>query len=110
MFEKYLVSAVLIGAGATVVMDVWTLLRKQLFGVPLANYALVGRWLAYMPRGRFRHDPIAKSPPVAGEIWIGWVAHYLIGIAFAGLLLAAFGLDWGRRCSSALPPSRRRFS
>jgi hypothetical protein len=96
MFEKYLVSAALIGAGATVVMDVWTLLRKQLFGVPLANYALVGRWLAYMPRGRFRHDPIAKSPPVAGEIWIGWVAHYLIGIAFAGLLLAAFGLDWAR--------------
>jgi hypothetical protein len=96
MFEKYLVSAVLIGAGATVVMDVWTLLRKQLFGVPPANYALVGRWLAYMPRGRFRHDPIAKSPPVAGEIWIGWVAHYLIGIAFAGLLLAAFGLDWAR--------------
>jgi hypothetical protein len=30
------------------------------------------------------------------ESAIGWTAHYLIGIAFAAILLASFGLDWAR--------------
>jgi hypothetical protein len=94
--SDYLAGAFLIGAGATAVMDIWTLARKQLFGIPLADYGLVGRWLAYMPRGRFRHSPIAASPPVQGERLIGWTAHYLIGIAFAAMLLAIWGLDWAR--------------
>jgi hypothetical protein len=93
---NYLVAAFLTGAGATAVMDIWTVVRKRLFGTPLANYGLVGRWLAYMPRGRFRHDRIAASPPVQGERVIGWTAHYLIGIAFAAVLLAIWGLDWAR--------------
>jgi DUF2938 family protein len=92
----YLVCAVLTGAGATAAMDIWTVARKWLFGVPLANYGLVGRWLSHMPRGRFCHDPIAASPPVQGERVIGWIAHYLIGITFAALLLAIWGLDWAR--------------
>src|SRR4051812_3329891 len=63
----YLVCALLIGAGATVVMDLWLVARKRLLGVPSLDYGLVGRWLAYLARGRFRHDPIAASPPVQGE-------------------------------------------
>jgi hypothetical protein len=27
---------------------------------------------------------------------IGWAAHYTIGITFAALLLAMFGLEWAR--------------
>ena len=90
----YLVCALLIGAGATVVMDIWTVVRKQLLGTPPADYGLVGRWLAYLPRGQFRHNPIAASSPVRGELLIGWIAHYAIGIAFAATLLAIYGLDW----------------
>ena len=98
MFEAagYLTYAVLIGAGATTVTDIWTVARKRLLGTPALDYDLVGRWLAYLARGRFRHDPIAASPPVRGERVIGWIAHYLTGIAFAGLLLALWGLDWAR--------------
>jgi hypothetical protein len=92
----YLICALLIGAGATAVMDIWTVLRKQLLGIPPADYGLVGRWLAYLARGRFRHDRIAASPAVRGERLIGWTAHYLIGIAFAAILLAVWGLDWAR--------------
>ncbi len=92
----YLVCAVLIGAGATVVMDIWGVARKWLLGTPPMDYGLVGRWLAYVACGRFRHDRIAASPPVQGERLIGWSAHYLIGIAFAGMLLAIWGLDWAR--------------
>ena len=92
----YLASAVLIGAGATAVMDVWAVARKRLLGIPALDYGLVGRWLAYLARGRFFHDPIAATPPVRGERLVGWTAHYLTGIAFAALLLAVWGLDWAR--------------
>jgi predicted permease len=90
----YLVCALLIGAGATAVMDLWALARKRLLAAPLPNYGLVGRWLAYMPRGRFRHDSIAAASPVRGERLIGWTAHYLIGIGFAAMLLGIWGLAW----------------
>ncbi len=92
-----LIQAALIGTGATAAMDLWGILRKRLLGIPSMNYGLVGRWLAYLPRGRFRHDPIAKSAPVRGEGAIGWVAHYAIGIAFAGVLLAVWGAGWAAR-------------
>jgi hypothetical protein len=92
----HLVCALLIGAGATAVMDLWALVRKRLLRIPPMDYGLVGRWLAYLPRGRLRHDPIAATPSVRGERLIGWIAHYLIGVAFAAVLLAIWGLDWAR--------------
>ncbi|MBR0899326.1 DUF2938 domain-containing protein [Bradyrhizobium tropiciagri] len=93
----YLASAVLIGTGATIAMDIWGIIRRRLLGIPSLDYALVGRWLGHLLSGRLRHDRIAASPPVAGERVIGWAAHYLIGIGFAGVLLAIFGLDWVRQ-------------
>ncbi|KJK13042.1 membrane protein [Burkholderiaceae bacterium 16] len=92
----YLVGALLIGAGATAVMDLWAVARKRILGIPPLDYGLVGRWLVHLTRGRFRHTPIAASPPVWGERPIGWIAHYLTGIAFAAMLLALWGLDWAR--------------
>lgn len=93
----FLACAVLIGTGATVVMDLWTAAQNRLLGVRPLDYALVGRWLAWLARGRFRHDPIGATPPVRGERLIGWTAHYLLGIAFAALLLGVWGVDWARR-------------
>lgn len=93
----YAGTALFIGTGATLAMDLWTVARRRLFGTPLANYGLVGRWFAHMALGRFRHERIAAAPPVLGEQVIGWTAHYLIGIALAGLLLAICGLAWARQ-------------
>ena len=93
---EFLACALLVGAGATAVMDLWGIARHRFLGVPPMNYGLVGRWLAYLARGRFRHDAIAKSPRVAGERLIGWIAHYLIGMAFAAVLLAIWGVQWAR--------------
>lgn len=100
---KYSMYALLIGAGATLVMDLWGIVRTRLLRVPAMNYGLVGRWLAYLPRGQFRHNPIAASPPMRGELLIGWTAHYAIGIAFAATLLAIYGLDWA--CRPTLGPA-----
>ena len=92
----YLGCTLLIGLGATAVMDIWGIARKRLLGTAPMNYGLVGRWVAYLARGRFQHDRIAASPAVRRERLIGWIAHYLIGIAFAAMLLAIWGLDWAR--------------
>jgi hypothetical protein len=97
----YAVPAVVIGVGATVVTDVWAFARQRFFAIPPPDYGLVGRWFAYMARGKFRHERIAAAPPVRGELALGWLAHYATGIAFAGVLLALFGLDWARAPSLA---------
>lgn len=92
----YLMYALLIGAGATVVTDLWAVIRQHWLGVPAPNWGLVGRWFAYMPQGRFVHAPITATPARRGERMIGWSAHYLIGIAYAALLLGIWGLGWLR--------------
>ncbi|SDW81137.1 DUF2938 domain-containing protein [Marinobacter mobilis] len=82
------------GIGATLAMDLWCILRKPLLGLPRPNYGMVGRWIAYMTRGKFRHDSIAASAPVRGEHMIGWVTHYLTGMTFAALLVGIWGTAW----------------
>ncbi|HET6492588.1 MAG TPA: DUF2938 domain-containing protein [Burkholderiales bacterium] len=91
-----MIDAILIGAGATGFLDLWSVARARLSGAAAPDYALVGRWLAHLTRGRFFRDAITRSEPVSGERLIGWVAHYLIGIAFAAALLIAWGLGWAR--------------
>ena len=92
----YLASTFLIGAGATAATDLWAIARRRLLSIPPPNYGLVGRWIAHMPRGRFRHDSIAAAAPVGGERLVGWTAHYLIGIAFAAILPVVWGPEWIR--------------
>jgi len=87
---------VLTGAGATTLMDAWSALRRRWLGIPSLDYALVGRWVGHMHKGRFFHDPIATSAPIAGERALGWIVHYLTGIAFAGVLTLAAGDAWFR--------------
>ena len=94
---NYLIAILFIGIGATAVMDLWGIIRKPLLGIAPPNYALVGRWIGHMRHGRFRHDSITASAPVRGEHMLGWAVHYLIGIAFAALLIGICGLEWVRQ-------------
>lgn len=92
---EFVARTVLIGVGATLVMDLWALLLRQ-FGVPSLNFAFLGRWIGHLPEGQWTHQSIAKATPVRGELLLGWCAHYSIGITFAALLLSASGLNWAR--------------
>ena len=85
--------AVLLGIGATAVMDVWLLLLKRL-GVPTLNFAFIGRWVGHLLRGQVAHAAIAKAAPVRGELAWGWLTHYAVGVAFAGVLLSLQGAAW----------------
>jgi hypothetical protein len=84
-----LIGAVFVGLGATVVMDLWTVLLNRALAVPLPNYCFIGRWLRHMVHGAFTHPSIAAAAHQPGECPIGWIAHYAIGTLFA---LALVGL------------------
>jgi len=86
---------VLIGIGATAFMDVWLAFLKRL-GVQTLNFALIGRWIGHLGRGKFAHASISQAQPVAGERLLGWFTHYAVGIAFAGVLVVVQGADWLR--------------
>ena len=90
-------SGIVIGAGATAVMDLWAVFLSRRFGVSSLDYALLGRWIGHFPRGQFVHENIGKAAPVRYERIIGWSAHYAIGVLFATALVAIWGLEWTRR-------------
>lgn len=83
----HLFSLILVGIGATLIMDGWGLFLRHAFQVNSLNFCLVGRWLSHMSLGQFRHNNIAAASKRPAECLLGWSAHYLLGVAFALLLL-----------------------
>lgn len=82
-----------IGIVATLVLDLWLVLLRSL-GIPTLNFALIGRWVGHLWRGRFVHPAIVRSEPIPGELAWGWFTHYAIGIAFAAVLVSVLGTAW----------------
>jgi hypothetical protein len=91
---SYIVGAIAIGIGATLVMDVWNLFLKRTFSIPSLSYCLLGRWLRYMPGGTFRHTSINAAPQQPLECAVGWIAHYTIGVVFALVFVVLVSGDW----------------
>lgn len=91
---EFLTSAVVLGIGATLVLDIWSLFLKTVFKVVGFNYGLVGRWIIHGFHGRLFHSNIVQSPKVKGEMALGWIAHYVIGVLFSASFLMMFGLNW----------------
>ena len=87
------VMVILVGVGATAVMDVWSVILKGL-GISTLNYALVGRWAGHLCHGTFAHASIVKAAPMPGELSLGWAIHYAVGIVFAALLVGVHGVAW----------------
>jgi hypothetical protein len=89
-----LISAILIGLGATLTFDLSGLFLKHAFKITPSNICMVGRWLRYMPEGTFKHSNIGSSPQKSAECTVGWIAHYMIGIMFAITFVALIGNNW----------------
>ena len=96
VLPEFAAQAVMIGAGATALLDLWSALLQRAFAMPSPNWSLVGRWVGHVARGRWMHPAIGKAAPVRGERVLGWTAHYAIGVAFASALLLIEGPDWAR--------------
>ena len=94
MEAKYILGAIAIGIGASLVMDLWNLFLKGTFGIPSLNYCLLGRWLRLMEGGTFRHASIANAPKKSFECTVGWIAHYTTGVVFALVFVVFTSGDW----------------
>jgi len=57
---EFALRAVLIGTGATMVMDLWAIVLRQC-GVPSLNLAFLGRWIGHLRRGHWMHRSIASA-------------------------------------------------
>lgn len=91
-----LAKAALVGIGGTVVLDLWAAIMQRALGVPAVNWAMVGRWVGHMPKGRFAHQNIGRASPVRAEHALGWIVHYVIGAAYGLLLVGLWGVQWLR--------------
>jgi len=90
----YILGAIAIGLGASLIMDLWNLFLKCAFGIPSLNYCLLGRWLRHMPEGTLRQASITAAPQKPFECTVGWIAHYTIGVVFALVFVALAPGDW----------------
>ncbi len=86
--------SVIIGAGGTAAFDLWALLLNAMFGMPLPNWGLVGRWFAHLGQGTFFHKDIAEARAIPNEAAIGWIFHYATGIVYGGVLVFFAGRAW----------------
>lgn len=86
-------AVVVIGVGATAILDLWALLLSK-FGISSLNFCMVGRWLCFMRYGKWQHLAINKAAAQPNECAIGWFSHYLIGIIFALIFLLLMSGNW----------------
>lgn len=86
MINDSIYTFILIGIGGTIVLDIYAWLLATFFGLPATNWLLVGRWVGHMKSGQFIQPALPKAERIPGELIIGWVVHYLIGITY-GLIL-----------------------
>ena len=70
-----LLVGILMGVAGTVAMDIW------------AVFAQVGR-------GKVFHADIGASEPVSGELRLGGIFHYAVGIAYGVIFALLAGADW----------------
>lgn len=85
---------VLLGIGATALMDLWAILLHRAIGQPRPNWAMVGRWFWNLRSGTVFHRDIALAPPHPRELAIGWAAHYAVGIAYGIAFALIAGPAW----------------
>ena len=78
------------GLAGTLAMDVWARVLS-LMGQPKPNWAMPGRWLGHVFRGRMFHDDIGAAQPVAGELGLGWALHYGVGVLYGVVFVLLAG-------------------
>ncbi len=94
MNYPYIIVAVVVGIGATCITDLWNLFLRRNFNIQSLNFCLLGRWIMYMPNGKFWHQNIKAISPKSFECLIGWLVHYTIGVLLTLLFIIIVSVDW----------------
>lgn len=84
----------LIGVGATLAMDLWAVIQNRIWSLPLPNWAMPGRWFAHLFKGKVFHEDIGQADESSGELVLGWLFHYGVGVVYGILFLFLVGMEW----------------
>jgi hypothetical protein len=97
MESRAVIVGLIVGVLATVTMDVVAVIALRLGiagrGPRRTGPDLIGRWIGYLLRNKFRHTDILQTPPLPGELVLGLAAHYLIGILLTLMYLGLLVVD-----------------
>jgi hypothetical protein len=96
MESRLFIVGVIVGILATLTMDAVAVIALQ-FGIGgrgprRSGPDLIGRWIGYLLQGKFRHTDILQTPPLRGELLLGFAAHYSIGIVLVLVYLSLLAL------------------
>ncbi len=86
-----LLKGALLGLGATILFDLWLVLRG---GGAVPDMSGMGRWVWHLRRGKVFHDDIARAEPFAREVPLGWAFHYAVGIVYGVAFALLMGPGW----------------
>ena len=90
----FIIDAILIGLGATLFIDLWSLFLRRVFSIRSLDYCLLGRWVLHIPEGRLVHQNIGATSAKPNECTVGWTMHYLIGTVFALVFVLIVSSRW----------------
>ena len=88
-----ILTGILMGVLGTLAMDLLALMLSAL-GQARPNWAMPGRWLGHVMKGRVFHESIGEAEPVPGELSLGWALHYGVGVLYGVLFVLLAGRDW----------------
>ena len=91
---ELLLKGIVIGIGATVLMDLWAVFLWKAARQARPNWAPVGRWFWHLKNGTIFHDDISSAEPYAHELALGWIGHYAVGILYGVILALLAGPAW----------------
>jgi hypothetical protein len=77
------IASIIAGVFGTATMDLMNLLFARRRLILQIDVAMIGRMAAGWARGRFRYGHPSEMEPVAGEKFLGYVAHHGIGVGLA---------------------------
>jgi len=76
MESRAFIVGLIVGILATVTMDIVAVIALRLgiagLGPRRTGPDLIGRWIGYLLQGKFRHTDILRTPPLRGELLLGF--------------------------------------
>jgi len=90
-----LITGVVAGIAGTLTMDILNSAFSRPGFLAKIDVRLIGRMVAGWMRGQFRYNDPGEMKPVANEIFIGYLAHYGIGVGLAVPFLLGWSLGFG---------------
>lgn len=88
MTVQFLLNSIFGGVIATLLMDIGSVLVRKSGLTAGAPPKIIGKWFAYLLRGRLLHVDIVSTPDIPIRMPLVLAIHYGIGIALAGIFAA----------------------